>query len=175
MKTEEQIDQDQMQEQKGDPDFVNPIDADKIAENPHLLPYAHSVGGVVIKPIDKGKVKGQAVEAMYQQTDRQLDQLRKQAEILVQQAKKIHERVRISEAIYEADMGIKPLIGHVYFLYRRSNGKFLLSLVSPEEWGANGPYEFLAKVTMLSDHTWHIDNASSDFVWEDQSTEPEQE
>ena len=26
----------------------NPIDPDKVAENPHLLPYAHTVGGAVI-------------------------------------------------------------------------------------------------------------------------------
>ena len=36
---------------------INPIDKDKIADAPHLLPYAHSVGSAIIKPIDKGKVK----------------------------------------------------------------------------------------------------------------------
>ena len=46
--------------------FVNPIDKDKIAENPHLLPYAHTVGGSVIKPIDKGRTKGLALDAMYE-------------------------------------------------------------------------------------------------------------
>ena len=28
--------------------FVNPIDKDKVAENPGLLPYAHTAGGAVI-------------------------------------------------------------------------------------------------------------------------------
>ena len=27
--------------------FVNPIDKDKVAENPGLLPYAHTAGGAV--------------------------------------------------------------------------------------------------------------------------------
>ena len=40
---------------------VNPIDKDKIAENPHLLPYAHTVGGALVKPEDKGRIKGRAV------------------------------------------------------------------------------------------------------------------
>jgi len=74
----------------------NPIDKDKIAENPHLLPYAHTVGGSVIKPIDKGRVKGLAVSAMYDQTEMQLDQIREQVTLLAAQAEKIHERVRIS-------------------------------------------------------------------------------
>ena len=50
-------------------EFINPIDIDKVALEPHLLPYSHSVGGVVIKPIDRGRIKGRAVTSMYQQTD----------------------------------------------------------------------------------------------------------
>ena len=49
---EEQSKKDQVKEEK----WVNPIDPEKIAENPHLLPYAHSVGGAVIKPMDKGRM-----------------------------------------------------------------------------------------------------------------------
>ena len=44
-------------ENKGSEAFVNPIDPDKVAKAPHILPYAHTVGGVSIAPIDKGKVK----------------------------------------------------------------------------------------------------------------------
>ena len=61
-------------------EFINPIDKDKIAENPGLLPYAHTVGGSVIKPIDEGRVKGNALAAMEQQTDMQMAQLYKQME-----------------------------------------------------------------------------------------------
>ena len=89
---------------------VNPIDKDKVAANPHLLPYAHTVGGALIKPEDKGRIKGRAVSAMYEQTDMQLDQLRKQFELLAQQAKEIQDRVTISEKIYLADIPFSPLI-----------------------------------------------------------------
>ena len=34
--------------------FLNPINPDKVAENPGLLPYAHTAGGAVIKPDDMG-------------------------------------------------------------------------------------------------------------------------
>ncbi len=137
-------------------EFINPIDPDKVAENPAFLPYAHTVGGSVIKPIDKGRIKGLALDAMYEQTNVQLDQIRKQVELLAQQAQKIHDRVEISEKIYQAEMSIKPLIGHEYFLYQRKNGRFVLSLIAPEEWGKSCPYEFEAKVKLLSDHTWDV-------------------
>ena len=136
--------------------FVNPIDHDKIAENPHLLPYSHTVGGAVIKPIDKGRVKGRAVSAMYEQTDMQLGQIKKQIELLAEQAKAIHDRVHISESIYQAEMSFEPLIGFTYHLYKRSNGKFVLSLVGPNEWGSEPPFKFEATVRMLADHTWDI-------------------
>ena len=134
----------------------NPIDKDKITEAPHLLPYAHTVGGVVIKPIDKGKVKGRAVTAMYEQTNLQMDQIRQQVELLAKQAKKLQDRVKISEDIYTADMSFEPLIGFTYHLYKRANGKSLLSMIAPSEWGSNPPYEFIATVRMLADHTWDV-------------------
>ena len=138
------------------PEFINPIDKDKVAENPHLLPYAHNVGSAVIKPIDKGRVKGLALDAMYEQTNVQLSQLREQVEILVAQAKQIHDRVSISEKIYQADMGFKPLISRNYHLYKRKNDSYVLSMIAPQEWGTNPPFEFIASVKMLSDHTWEV-------------------
>ncbi len=135
----------------------NPIDKDKITEKPHLLPYAHTVGGSVIKPIDKGRVKGLAVSAMYDQTEMQLDQIREQVTLLAAQAEKIHQRVIISEKIYLADINFKPLIGHTYHLYERKNGKEILSMVGPKEWGKSIPFKnFVATVTLLSDHTWDV-------------------
>jgi hypothetical protein len=134
----------------------NPIDEDKVAENPHLLPYAHTVGGSVIKPIDKGRVKGLAVSAMYEQTDMQLDQIREQINLLAQQAQAIKRRVEISEQIYRSQMNFKPLIGHIYHLYTRSSGEEVLSMVGPEEWGRTNPLEFVATVKLLADHTWEI-------------------
>jgi hypothetical protein len=136
--------------------FINPIDPDKIAENPHILPYAHTVGGAVIKPEDRGKIRGRAMAAMYEQTDMHLGQIREQIELLARQAQDIQHRVQISEEIYDAEMGFEPIIAKVYFLYRRSNGKAVVSMVSPPEWGKNPPFKFIATVQLLSDHTWEV-------------------
>ena len=144
--------------EKGKEAFINPIDKDKITENPHNLPYAHTVGGAVIKPIDQGRTKGLAVKAMHKQTDMQLDQLRRQMELLAKEAKKIQRRVEISEIIYGAEMGFKPLIGKTYHLYQRANETAVLSVVGPHEWGPRGYQykEFLSTVSLLADHTWEV-------------------
>ena len=138
-------------------EFINPIDPDKIAENPHLLPYASNVGGAVIKAVDKGRIKGLAVSAMYEQTDMQMSQIKEQIDLLAAQARAIQRRVEISEIIYQAEMSIKPLISHTYHLYQREkNSSYLLSLVAPDEWGRTSRLNFIATVKLLADHTWEI-------------------
>jgi hypothetical protein len=137
-------------------EFFNPINKEKITETPHLLPYAHNVGSAIIKPIDKGRTKGNAMTAMYQQTGNQLNQIKEQVETLIKQAQAIHDRIYISEKIYKADMGFKPVINQTYHLYERNDGSFVLSLVAPSEWGRSRPFHFLASVNLLADHTWDI-------------------
>lgn len=148
---------DDMSDSASEKPFVNPIDKAKTAENPGLLPYAHTSGSAIIRPIDKGRTKGVAMRAMYEQTNRQLDQIRKQVELLMVQAQGIHDRVGLSERIYQADTGFKPIIGHTYYLYQRNrDSKDTLSMIAPDEWGHNAPYVYKATVRLLADHTWEI-------------------
>jgi hypothetical protein len=145
-------------------EFVNPIDPDKIAENPHLLPYAHTVGGAVIKPEDTGKLKGRALSAMNQQTDMQLSQIYEQMQLLAAQAQKIQTRKSISDYIYQTELRFEPLINHVYHLYRKSDLKLMLSLIGPNSWGKSGAeLTFLASVKLLADHTWEVLEQNPDF------------
>lgn len=134
----------------------NPIDKDKITDTPSLLPYAHHVGSAIIRPMDKGKTVGIAMKAMYQQTDTQLIQIKEQVETLIRQAQAIHDRISVSEKIYKADCGFKPIPGNQYYLYERKNGQQLISMVTPEEWGRNMPYTFIAKIELLADSTWKV-------------------
>jgi hypothetical protein len=141
---------------KEDP-FLNPINPDKVAQNPGLLPYAHTAGGAVIKPEDPGKTKGRSILAMRQQTDRQMNQLYEQMEVLAKQAKLLADRKEISERIYDAAMGFEPIISETYYMYEKEDGTDLLSLVAPHEWGRSFKYSrYLAKVILLADHTWDV-------------------
>jgi CRISPR/Cas system CSM-associated protein Csm4 (group 5 of RAMP superfamily) len=140
---------------KNNGEFINPVDKDKTAEVPGLMPYAHHVGSAIIKPIDKGKVKGRAMTAMYQQTENQLLQIKEQVENLLKQAQDIHNRIAISEDIYKAEINFTPNIGQVYYLYNKEE-RTILSLIGPNEWGKKCPYKYLASVKLLADHTWEV-------------------
>ncbi|MFT5823394.1 MAG: hypothetical protein ACI8ZM_004655 [Crocinitomix sp.] len=145
-------------ENKKKEDFQNPIDPDKITENPHALEYGHHVGSAVIKPEDIGKQKGRALTAMEHQTDQQLNQLYEQMQLLADQAKKINKRKEISERIYEASFRFDPIINHIYHLYEAEDLSQVLSIIGPTEWGRSrkNNYTYVATIQLLADHTWDI-------------------
>ncbi len=138
----------------------NPIDKDKITENPSTLPYAHTVGGAVIKPTKTAVIKSRSLSAMEDQTNRQLNQIKKQIELLAHQAQEIQSRIEISKKIYLAEINFKPLMGHIYHLYEKDTGDWVLSMVAPNEWGNKLPFAaFVSTVKLLSDHTWEVIDA----------------
>jgi hypothetical protein len=120
-----------------------------------VLPYSASVAGAVIRANEEGMIKHKALTAMEEQTNMQLQQIRKQIELLALQAQEIQKRKDLSMKIYNARLSFKPNIGQTYYLYEREDGSHLLSLVSPKEWGPSGPFKkFIGGVRLLADHTW---------------------
>lgn len=140
--------------------FINPIDPDKITESPGILEYAHHVGSAIIKPEDKGKIKGRSLAAMYEQTYQQLLQIKEQITLLAKQVRTIERRKSISEKIYDAKISFQPIIGSTYHLYKKKDGQFQVSMLSDTEWGRSKPdWEYLSAIKLLGDHTWEISNA----------------
>ncbi len=120
-----------------------------------VLPYSASVSGAVIKATEEGVIKHKALTAMEEQTNMQLEQIRKQIELLALQAHEIQKRKELSLMIYSARLSFKPNIGQTYYLYEKKDGSCMLSLVSPKEWGGSGPFKrFISAVRLLADHTW---------------------
>ena len=73
--------------------FINPIDEDNVAENPHSLTYGHHRGSVPIIPTKEGDIKHKSLSAMQQQTNSQLMQIKEQMELLAKQATLQHKCV----------------------------------------------------------------------------------
>jgi hypothetical protein len=120
-----------------------------------VLPYSASVAGALVKPTEEGVIRHKALTAMEEQTNMQLDQIRKQIELLALQAQEIHKRKELSMLIYNAKLSFKPEIGQIYYLYQKQDETYMISLISPKEWGEAMPYKkFVAAVQLLADHTW---------------------
>ncbi|MCC7298113.1 MAG: DUF2452 domain-containing protein [Bacteroidia bacterium] len=123
----------------------------------HAAPYALTVSSPKIEPIDKRLLKAHAHEAMQHQAQQQINMLRKQAELLIKQARDIEERLAISHNIYKAEINFEPIVGGMYHLYQKDDGTQVLSMVAPYEWGKNCPLGmFLNTVRLLADKTWDV-------------------
>ena len=120
-----------------------------------VLPYSASVSGAVVKATEEGVIRHKALKAMEEQTNMQLEQIRRQIELLALQAQEIHKRKELSMLIYNAKLSFKPEIGQVCYLYEKKDGGHTISLISPEEWGAGMPHKrFVTACQLLADHTW---------------------
>lgn len=138
-----------------DPEGIPFCNIDVYHKQLSVLPYASSVGSVAIKPTEEGVIKHKALQAMEEQTNMHLDQIRQQIELLARQAQEIRKRKELSMIIYNAKLNFQPVIGHRYYLYQKQDDSHILSMVSPKEWGGNGPFkQLIAAVQLLADHTW---------------------
>ena len=98
----------------------------------------------------------QSLERSNDTANREIERLREQAKMLTEQADKVDFESQIRAKIRSADCGFRPVVNQPYFLYE-SEGKCMLSLISPDEWDGQPPFgHCLAKVVQLGDLTWEI-------------------
>jgi len=106
-------------------------------------------------------VKKDSLMVMEHHANKQIDNLREQAKLLIKQARDIKNRVELSHIIAQAKYGFKPVHLKTYYLYKndaRGTGdeELTLTLIAPNEWTNNRiPYgEFVTAVRQLGDSTW---------------------
>ena len=121
---------------------------DNVAANPHSLPYASNLGAPVIKPNHSlGTWKTNAVHRANQHYNQRFEKLKKEFEDLA-------EDFKWNEIIFNAEMRMKPVIGNIYHLYQKDNGKYFMSLFAPNEcsWGEKHKGTF----RLNYDNRWEI-------------------
>jgi hypothetical protein len=61
----------------------------------------------------------------------------------------------VSSLVLAARFQFRPVVGNTYYLYSRDDD-WLLSLISPDEWGARQPGPFVASCLLREDMTWAV-------------------
>ena len=59
----------------------------------------------------------------------------------------------------------KPVVGRAYYLYRRTDNSFQLSLIAPQEWGGSAFGQYIGECVLQRDITWTLslgDEAAQD-------------
>jgi len=100
---------------------------DNYAPNAHSLPYASDLGAPVIRPDHSlGGWKVGAVHTANKHYEERFNKLKQEFEELA-------EDYKWNQIIFNAEMRFKPVIGKEYFLYKKSDGSFYLTLFAPHE------------------------------------------
>lgn len=120
-----------------------------------LSPIPLHIGSPPIKAEDRNLIKTNAVEAMHHYAKQEIEMLRRQADLIMQQVREIEERMKISEQIYQSDLRYQPVVNQVYHLYEKGD-HYTLSLIAPDEWGRGKRMKYIASVKLLGDHSWQV-------------------
>ena len=116
---------------------------DNVAKKPNLLPYGSNVGAPSIKPTDISSWKEQKVVTTNHYFSSRFDEIKKDY-------LKLMEEYEWNTLVYNAEFRFKPVMGKVYFLYQKDDGKLFLSLIEPNEWDKI----FIGAFKLISDNRW---------------------
>ena len=97
-----------------------------------------------------------SLERSNDSANREIDRLREQAKMLIDQADNVEFEAEIRAKVRSAVFGFAPVVNQVYYLYQNNNS-CMLSLIGPDEWNKQAPFgNCLASVMQLGDLTWEI-------------------
>ena len=116
---------------------------DNVAKKPNLLPYGSNVGAPSIKPTDISSWKDEKVVTTNHYFSSRYDEIKKDY-------LKLMEEYEWNTLVYNAEFRFKPVMGKVYFLYQKDDGKLFLSLIEPNEWDKI----FIGAFKLISDNRW---------------------
>jgi len=78
-----------------------------------------------------------------------------QVRFLQEQARKVLEDARLNALLHKTSCNFKKVPGKTYYVYkqRKNPSEEMISMISPEEWGAGGP-EFVGAYRLEFDMSW---------------------
>jgi len=159
-------DQDDRGYQKAEMVMFNPAEPN-FQKEVNLVPREAAPRGLALVDTDKVGKKNQfdlvELAAQVQKADQftracagsKLSVIAEQVRFLQAQATKVLEEARINALLHKTACNFKKVPGKKYYIYkqRKNPDDEMLSMISPEEWGAGGP-EYVAGYRLEFDMSW---------------------
>jgi hypothetical protein len=108
-------------------------------------------------PIDLVDVAAEiqaADETLGTMTSAKLRVIADQIRALQQQARQVLENAQQASELHRARCPFPKRAGHIYHLYRESDGSLTFSMLSPEDWNGRPPHEFVGSYRLEQDMSW---------------------
>lgn len=112
-----------------------------------LKPYPTNLGAPRIEIPDTNAWKNRSVANVNHQLKTKFDALKKEYEAIV-------ETLAFNQKIFNAKFSFEPIVGHTYFLYKKADESFFLSILAPTECSFN----FEGSFYLNADQLWQKAN-----------------
>lgn len=122
------------------------------ADNTAPYPVSRMAPATVL--VDLAAQIAEADNMLANVTHGKLRQIAEQIKGLQQQAADILQATARDQQLHRAQCNFQRKPGTIYHLYRRADGREYLSMLAPQEWGAEPPHEFLGSYRLESDMSW---------------------
>lgn len=122
---------------------------DNVVPNANILPYGSNLSAPAIKT-DLHKVAGWKLAAVHNTNkyyDDKFNDIKKQLESLA-------ESYKWNEIIFNAQFRFKPVIGKSYYLYKKPNESFYLTLFAPGERAGSRDEGYQGEFRLNYDNRW---------------------
>lgn len=116
---------------------------DSYVENSHILPYGNNISAPAIKLENIEGWRGQKIGKANEYFSTKLQEIKKEYENLVAE-------FEWNDIVFNSEYNFEPIIGKEYFLYKRENDSFFLSMIEPTEWDKN----YIGSFRMTTDNKW---------------------
>ncbi|MFW2371480.1 MAG: DUF2452 domain-containing protein [Gammaproteobacteria bacterium] len=77
-----------------------------------------------------------------------------QIRLLQTEARSVLESAQQDQELHRAECNFKRIPGRIYHLYRKATGRSYFSMLSPDDWGAAPPHEFIDSYKLENDLSW---------------------
>lgn len=120
----------------------------------HAAPYPVSRMAPATELVDLARQIEEADQMLGNVVHAKLKVIAEQMKALQQEARSIMESSARDQQLHRAQCQFKRQPGKVYHLYKRSGDVLYFSMLSPEEWGAKPPHEFIGSYRLENDMSW---------------------
>jgi len=107
-----------------------------------LKPYATSISAPVITTTDTIAWKNRSINKVNHKVAAKYLELQKEYEKMMQEFE--HNKL-----IFDAKFNFEPIIGEIYYLYRRENEELFLSIIAPEQCNFDSLGSFYLNVDQI--------------------------
>lgn len=122
-------------------------------------PYPVSRLAPATELVDLAKQIAQADAMLNTRVSAKLKVIADQVKVLQAEARAILEQTQRDQDLHRVTCNFKRQPGRVYHLYRRADDSRYFSMLSPEEWRAAPPHEFLGSYRLEPDMSWTPEDA----------------